>query len=136
MSRPLTCWNQARQQDRKQGSQTRIANKDHARSRSDFRDRGGCLSKKKLRFFLTLLFSDTCFTWIGVDTPPARGRCTTSVSQMWVSEKVLRNGKPTARSGRKATDLSEMAGLPKSNLLHSNQSLRFSASGWRLRRSS
>lgn len=43
---------------------------------------------------------------------------------MWVSEKVLRNGKPIARSGRKATDLSEMAGLPKSNLLHGNHLLR------------
>ena len=43
---------------------------------------------------------------------------------MWVSEKVLRNGKPIARSGRKATDLSEMAGLPKSNLFHGNHLMR------------
>ena len=40
---------------------------------------------------------------------------------MWVSEKVLRNGKPIARSGRKATDLSEMAGLPKLNPFHIDQ---------------
>ena len=49
------------------------------------------------------------------------GGCTVSVSPMWVSEKVLRNGKPTARSGRKATGLSEMAGLPKLNLFHSDR---------------
>lgn len=39
---------------------------------------------------------------------------------MWVSEKVLQNGKPIARSGRKATGLSEAAGLLKLNLFCSD----------------
>ncbi len=60
-----------------------------------------------------------------MNTPPAQGGCTVSVSLMWVSEKVLRNGKPTARSGRKATGLSEMAGLPKLNQFRSDRLSHF-----------